>query len=102
VCPTSNLQTGAAASIAEHPVTRLLRLGFAVTVNTDNRLQSRTGLSRELHLLVTEAGWTLDDVRTVTLTAARHAFVHADERQDLIDRVIVPGHAPTGTGRHRA
>ncbi|WP_217614858.1 adenosine deaminase [Cellulomonas sp. GbtcB1] len=102
VCPTSNLQTGAAASIAEHPVTTLLRLGFAVTVNTDNRLQSRTGLSRELHLLVTEAGWTVDDVRTVTLTAARHAFVHADERQDLIDRVIVPGHAPTGTGRHRA
>ncbi len=102
VCPTSNLQTGAAASIAEHPVTTLLRLGFAVTVNTDNRLQSRTSLSRELHLLVTEAGWTLDDVRTVTLTAARHAFVHEDERQHLIDRVILPGQAPTGTGRHRA
>ncbi|GIG36368.1 adenosine deaminase [Cellulomonas pakistanensis] len=102
VCPTSNLQTGAAVSIATHPVTTLLRLGFAVTVNTDNRLQSRTSLSRELHLLVTEAGWTLDDVRTVTVTAARHAFVHADERQDLIDRVILPGHAPTGTGRHRA
>ena len=102
VCPTSNLQTGAAASIAEHPVTLLLRLGFAVTVNTDNRLQSRTSLSRELHLLVTEAGWTLDDVRTVTLTAARHAFAHEDERQDLVDRVILPGHAMTGTGRHRA
>jgi len=102
VCPTSNLQTGAAASIAEHPVTTLLRLGFAVTVNTDNRLQSRTSLSRELHLLVTEAGWTLDDVRTVTETAARHAFAHEDERQHLLDRVILPGHAPTGTGRHRA
>ncbi|RMI09043.1 adenosine deaminase [Cellulomonas triticagri] len=102
VCPSSNLQTGAATSVATHPVTTLLRLGFAVTVNTDNRLQSRTSLSRELHLLVTEAGWTLDDVRTVTLTAARHAFVHEDERQHLIDRVILPGHAPTGTGRHRA
>lgn len=102
VCPSSNLQTGAAADIASHPVTTLLRLGFAVTVNTDNRLQSRTSPSRELHRLVTEAGWTLDDVRTVTLTAARHAFVHEDERQYLIDRVILPGHAPTGTGRHRA
>jgi adenosine deaminase len=100
VCPTSNLQTGGAASVAAHPVTTLLRLGFAVTVNTDNRLQSRTSLSRELHLLVTEAGWTLDDVRTVTLTAARHAFVHEDERQHLIDRVILPGYASLSEGRH--
>ena len=102
VCPTSNVQTGGAASYAEHPVTTLLRLGFAVTVNTDNRLQSRTSLSRELHLLVTEAGWTPDDLRAVTVTAARHAFLHEDERTDLVDRVILPGHAPTAPGRHRA
>jgi adenosine deaminase len=102
VCPTSNVQTGGAVSIAKHPVTTLLRLGFAITVNTDNRLQSRTSLSRELHLLVTEAGWTPDDLRTVTLTAARHAFCHEDERTDLIDRVLLPGHAPLGSGRHRA
>lgn len=102
VCPTSNVQTGGAVSVAKHPVTTLLRLGFAVTINTDNRLQSRTSLSRELHQLVTEAGWTLDDVRTVTLTAARHAFCHEDQRTELVDRVILPGHAPQGTGRHRA
>lgn len=102
VCPTSNLQTGGAASYAVHPVTTLLRLGFEVTVNTDNRLQSGTSLSRELHQLVTEAGWTLDDLRDVTVTAARHAFCHEDERRDLIDRVILPGYAPFGTGRHRA
>lgn len=99
VCPSSNLQTGGAASIAEHPVTTLLRLGFAVTVNTDNRLQSGTSMSRELWQLVTQAGWTLDDVRAVTVTAAQHAFVHEDERRDLIDRVVLPGHAPFGTGR---
>ncbi|MFF1529778.1 adenosine deaminase [Cellulomonas sp. NPDC058312] len=102
VCPSSNIQTGGATSVADHPVTTLLRLGFAVTVNTDNRLQSRTSLSRELHLLVTEAGWTADDLRTVTLTAAKHAFLHEDARTDLVDRVILPGHAPHGTGRHRA
>lgn len=95
VCPTSNVQTGGAASYATHPATALLRLGFAVTVNTDNRLQSRTTLSRELHHLVTDAGWTADDLRTVTVTAARHAFLHEDERTDLIDRVLLPGHAPS-------
>ncbi|MBD7919525.1 adenosine deaminase [Cellulomonas sp. Sa3CUA2] len=104
VCPSSNLQTGAAASVAEHPVTLLRRAGFEVTVNTDNRLQSGTSLSRELGLLVREAGWTLDDVLEVTLTAARHAFLHHDERRALVDRIVRPAATP-GTarpGRHRA
>jgi adenosine deaminase len=93
VCPTSNVQTGGAPSIAEHPVTTLLRLGFAVTLNTDNRLQSATSMSGEMSRLVADAGWTLDDLRDVTVTAARHAFCHQDVRRDLIDRVILPGYA---------
>lgn len=102
LCPSSNVQTGAATSVADHPVTRLLRLGFAVTVSTDNRLQSGTTLGRELRQLVEHAGWTLDDLRQVTMTAAHHAFVHEDERTALIDEVITPGFARAGGGRHRA
>lgn len=99
VCPTSNLQTGAATSIAEHPITRLLRLGFAVTVNTDNRLQSATSMTTEMHRLVDQAGWGIEDLRATTVTAARHAFTHQDEREDLIRRVIEPGYS-VPTGRH--
>jgi len=102
LCPSSNLQTGAATSIAEHPVTRLKRLGFTVTVNTDNRLQSGTTLTRELTLLVEQAGWTLDDLRDVTVTAAQHTFLHHDERQALIEQVLLPAYAGVGGGRHRA
>ncbi|GCE76166.1 adenosine deaminase [Cellulomonas biazotea] len=102
LCPSSNLQTGAAASIAEHPVTRLKRLGFKVTVNTDNRLQSGTTLSRELSLLVQEAGWTLDDLQDVAVTAAAYAFAHHDERDMIIDTVIRPAYAAARGGRHRA
>ena len=40
MCPTSNVQTGAAPSIAEHPIGLLRQLSFRVTVNTDNRLMS--------------------------------------------------------------
>lgn len=101
-CPSSNVQTGAAVSVAEHPVTLLKRLGFAVTVNTDNRLQSGTSLTRELALLVEHAGWTVDDIRDVTLTAAENAFLPQDERAELIDRAILPGYTHDGTGRHRA
>ena len=46
MCPTSNLQTGAAASIAEHPIGLLTGLRFRVTVNTDNRLMSGTSMAR--------------------------------------------------------
>lgn len=102
LCPSSNLQTGIAASVAEHPVTRLKRLGFKVTVNTDNRLQSGTTLSRELTLLVQEAGWTLDDLQDVAVTAAAYAFVHHDDRDALIDTVIRPAYAAARGGRHRA
>ncbi|UJP41639.1 adenosine deaminase [Cellulomonas palmilytica] len=102
VCPSSNVQTGAAASVAEHPVTRLRRLGFAVTVNTDNRLQSGTTLGRELTLLVEQAGWTLHDLEDVAVTAAAQAFLHHDERAALIDQVIRPAYAAARGGRHRA
>ncbi len=102
MCPSSNLDTRAVSSIAEHPATRLRNLGFAVTVNTDNRLQSGTSMTRELTLLVEQAGWTLADLEDVAVTAAAHAFVHLDERAALIDTVIRPAYAAARGGRHRA
>jgi len=102
LCPSSNVQTGAAASVAEHPVTRLKSLGFTVTVNTDNRLQSGTTLTRELTLLVEQAGWTLDDLQDVTVAAAANTFLHHDERTILIDTVIRPAFAAVRGSRHRA
>ncbi|MBO9554647.1 adenosine deaminase [Cellulomonas sp.] len=102
LCPSSNVQTGAAASVAEHPVTRLKNLGFTVTVNTDNRLQSGTTLTRELTLLVEQAGWTLDDLQDVTVAAAANTFLHHDERTILIDTVIRPAYAAVRGSRHRA
>jgi adenosine deaminase len=92
LCPSSNVQTGAATSIADHPVTFLKELDFAVTLNTDNRLMSRTSMTQEMTLLVEHAGWTLDDLADVTLTAAWSAFVHHDERRALVDDVILPGY----------
>jgi adenosine deaminase len=46
LCPASNVQTGAATSIAEHPIGLLTRLRFRVTVNTDNRLMSDTTMTK--------------------------------------------------------
>jgi adenosine deaminase len=93
MCPSSNVQTGAAPSIAEHPITMLKDLRFRITLNTDNRLMSGTSMSREMRLLVRDAGWTLDDLRWVTVNAMKSAFIPFDERLALINDVIKPAYA---------
>ena len=93
MCPSSNVQTGAAPSIAEHPITTLKNLRFRVTLNTDNRLMSGTSMTQEMSLLVADAAWTLEDLRWVTVNAMKSAFIPFDERLALIDTVIKPGYA---------
>ena len=93
MCPSSNVQTGAAESIALHPISLLKRLRFRVTVNTDNRLMSGTSMTREMSLLVNHAGWTLEDLRWVTINAMKSAFIPFDERLSIIDDVVKPGYA---------
>lgn len=93
LCPSSNVHTGAAASIALHPVDLLKRLRFRVTLNTDNRLMSNTSLSREMLLCAEAFSWTLEDLRGLTLNAAKSAFIPFEERLSLIEDVILPGYA---------
>ena len=93
MCPTSNVQTSAALSIALHPITLLKRLRFRVTLNTDNRLMSDTSMSKEALHLADEAGWTMSDLRWVTINAMKSAFIPFDERLEIIDDVIKPGYA---------
>ena len=93
MCPSSNVQTGAAESVARHPISLLKRLKFRVTVNTDNRLMSGTSMTREMSLLVNDAGWTLEDLRWATINAMKSAFIPFDERLAIIDEVVKPGYA---------
>jgi adenosine deaminase len=93
MCPTSNLQTGAAASYAEHPFGLLRKLQFRVTVNTDNRLMSGTSMSREFEHLIGAFGYTLDDMLWTTVNAMKSAFIPFDERLAMISDVIKPGYA---------
>jgi adenosine deaminase len=96
MCPSSNVQTGAADSIAAHPVGPLTRLRFRVTVNTDNRLMSGTSMSREMRLLSDAFGYDLSDLRWFTINAMKSAFLPFDERLAIIDEVIKPGYAALG------
>jgi adenosine deaminase len=91
MCPTSNVQTGAAPSLAEHPIGLLRRLYFRVTVNTDNRLMSAPSLSEELAAVAETFGYGWDDLQWFTVNAMKSAFLPFDERLELINGVIKPG-----------
>ncbi|MGY1608904.1 MULTISPECIES: adenosine deaminase [unclassified Geodermatophilus] len=93
VAPSSNVQTGAYTSIAAHPVGRLHRLGFAVTVNTDNRLMSGVSVTSELADVTAAHRWGWDDVQSVTERALAAAFLDESERTRLLDDVVRPGFA---------
>ncbi|MEH1014146.1 adenosine deaminase [Micromonospora sp. CPCC 206060] len=98
LCPSSNVQTGAAPSIAEHPIGLLRDLRFRVTVNTDNRLMSGTSMSREMALLVEAFGYGWAELRWFTINAMKSAFIPFDERLALIDEVIKPAYAELMAG----
>ncbi len=93
MCPTSNVHTGAAPSIKEHPIGLLRRLSFRVTVNTDNRLMSDVTLSGEFAALVEAFGYGWSDIQWLTINAMKSAFAPFDERLELINTVIKPGFA---------
>ncbi|MGB0113871.1 MAG: adenosine deaminase [Ilumatobacteraceae bacterium] len=90
LCPTSNVNTGVVPSIADHPIGMLRRLRFRVTVNTDNRLMSNTGMTKEMQKLAEAFGWGLDDFEWLTVNAMKSSFAPFPERLKLINGVIKP------------
>jgi adenosine deaminase len=96
MCPTSNVQTGAAKSIAEHPIGLLRKEYFRVTVNTDNRLMSGCTMTSEMAALVEAFDYGWKDLQWLTLNAMKSAFIPFDERLDLINTVIKPAYAALG------
>jgi adenosine deaminase len=93
MCPTSNVHTGAATTIAEHPIELLRRLRFRVTLNTDNRLMSGVSLSSEFAALDAAFGIGVGEMEWLTINAMKSAFGPFDERLRLINEVVKPGYA---------
>ncbi len=93
MCPTSNVHTGAAGSLAEHPIGLLTTLRFRVTVNTDNRLMSGVSMTSELVALASTFGYGWADLQWFTVNAMKSAFLGFDERLPLINDVIKPRYA---------
>ena len=93
VCPTSNVHTGAAASIATHPITALWRAGVSLSVHTDNRLMSGVTPTSEAAALLRETPLTAADLHAMTRQAAAASFLPDAARQRALAELGEPGDA---------
>ncbi len=88
MAPTSNLQTGGAASYATHQIGVMKKLGFNITLNTDNRLMTTTSMIRETREIGTGYSWTMDDLHDVARNGIYSAFIDGDEQEDIYQSQI--------------
>lgn len=80
VCPTSNVHTGAAASLATHPLRAMREAGLSVSISTDNRLMSGITMSEEMENVCTHNGITQDELRAMMRAAANASFLPKPNR----------------------
>ncbi len=97
VCLSSNVQTGAVASMAEHPLRHYLRLNFRVTLNSDNRLMSGTCLTKEHMIAQEHFGLGFDDHEKIVINAMKSAFAPYKQRCALIFGTLKPRFAALRT-----
>jgi adenosine deaminase len=93
ICLISNVHTGAAHRLEEHPFKIFYQEKFRVTLNTDNRLMSDTTMTKEFEAARDTFGLSLDDFERLTINAMKSAFLPYDKRCDFIYSVIKPGYA---------
>ncbi len=87
ICLTSNVQTRAVASYADHPLREYFDRGMNVSLNTDNRLMSGTTLTDEYHHAARDLGFTIEELCSVALNGFESAFLPWEERMELLEDV---------------
>ncbi|HYO87170.1 MAG TPA: hypothetical protein VER79_00905, partial [Candidatus Limnocylindrales bacterium] len=88
VCPSSNVDSGVVASLADHPLPQLLSAGVRITLNTDDPSISAITLSEEMRRVLQAMPLTLADVKRMTMTAAEAAFLPAEMRRELASALL--------------
>ena len=88
VCPTSNIDTKAFASINEHSIKRLVEEELLVTISTDNRTVSNTTLTNEYKILRDAFNFTDEDFLKFNLNAIDASFLSDDEKEELRRRLV--------------
>jgi len=94
VCPTSNVRTGAARSIEQHPIRALVDRGVRVTVSTDDPVMFGTTLAGELRALAERLGFDRTAIRALILEAVRASWLDEQGKRALEHELVAdPGWA---------
>ncbi len=88
MCPSSNVHTQAVPSLEAHPIETYVRSNIPVTVNTDNRLFSRTSMTDELWRVYQHCSLDPQNMREIALNGFRYAFLPYQQKQTMLRRVI--------------
>ena len=87
ICPTSNVQTGAAPSMARHPIRELWAAGVDLSFHTDNRLMCGATMTSEAQALLTQTGLQPDDLRAMATRAARASFLPVADKAWALEQI---------------
>jgi adenosine deaminase len=101
-CPSSNVQTGAVHSFETHPLKLYFDLGLRVTINTDNRLITKTTVSEELHRVHTLLHVPFAEMKLMVLAGFKSAFLPFHDRKAAIRRASLELAAFDDRGRRTA
>jgi adenosine deaminase len=88
MCLSSNVGTGAAKDFASHPFYAFYKNNYRVFLSTDNRLMSNTTLTKEMNIAAVTYNLNLKDLEKITVNAMKSAFIHHDERINIIFNII--------------
>ncbi len=75
ICLSSNVQTQAATSMENHPFKFYLDLGLRVTLNTDNRLITKTTMTDEYYVAYKEFQLTPQNILDLVINGVKSAFI---------------------------
>jgi adenosine deaminase len=87
ICLTSNVQTRAVQSFADHPLRMYYDEGIVLSLNTDNRLMSATTVTEEYWRAHDHLGFTWRELVEISLMGFDSAFLHRPEKLALVERV---------------
>lgn len=96
VCPSSNVHTGAATSLAAHPIAAMVAAGLSLSCSTDNRLMSDTTLCAELQAVHDQTGISVAAIVAMQAAGMRASFLPPAQRDAALAQLQAWQDAQTG------
>lgn len=98
MAPTCHVHVGAVPDLPSHPIGPMLRHGFNVSVNTDNRLMSGVMPSSEMLAVSTTFDLDADELERLVVNGVMSGFAPLEVRRHIVDTQVRPGFAAAITG----